>query len=110
MRVVLKIARELEHMAGFSVARLRSIGALLVSFALLIACHQIAAAQSSDHEGAERAASRFLSEFDSTDLGSIYGRMGPTFRQVYTQEQFVQQAGMMRLQLGGTAGGRLLVG
>jgi Protein of unknown function (DUF4019) len=94
-------------MVGFARARLRSIAA---SLALLFACIQIAAGQGSDKDGAERAASLFLSEFDSTDLGSLYSRMGPTFRQIYTQEQFVQQAGMMRLQLGGTAAGRLLVG
>lgn len=94
-------------MVDYVQAWLRGSAALL---ALLFACVQFATAQGSDKDTAERAASSFLSEFDNTDLSSIYARMGPTFRQVFSQEQFVQQAGMMRIQLGGTASGRLLVG
>jgi hypothetical protein len=70
----------------------------------------LAPAQPAEKDAAERVTSRFFGAFDSSELSAVYAGMGPTFRQTYTEQQFTQQVGMMRLQLGGSASGRVLVG
>jgi hypothetical protein len=92
--------------AGFR----RAVGVLCAALLLIFGLSLPATAQSAANEAAERATSRFLSDFDSSELSAVYAGMGPTFRQTYTERQFTQQAGMMRLQLGGSASGRVLVG
>jgi hypothetical protein len=60
---------------------------------------------------AEQVASAFLRAFDSDDLASTYQTYtGPTFQKGSNSQMFVQQGGIMRIQLGGPAKSRQLVG
>jgi hypothetical protein len=76
-----------------------------------VVCPAATAQVGSEKEAAERAAAQFAISLDSGDLGTIYNsRMAPSFRQFYTEQQFAQSVGMLRIQSGGPAQARLVEG
>jgi hypothetical protein len=86
------------------------LGAAAIMIAVVSAPH-VADGQSSEKTAAENAASGFLGRFDNGDLASIYtSRMSQSFRAINPQQQFIQQGGIMRIQAGGPAEARVLIG
>lgn len=64
-----------------------------------------------DRTAAEAAASGFLQKIDSSDLASLYrSTFSPRFKEMNSETTFVQNAGMLRIQTGGPAATRRLVG
>jgi hypothetical protein len=70
----------------------------------------LANAEDVDKVAAEQSAAQFWFGFDRGDLGQLYQSLSSGFRTVTPQQQFVQQTGMMRIQGGGPAQTRALVG
>lgn len=65
----------------------------------------------SDRSAVESAASSFLQRLDSGNLSSLYqAEASPRFKATTPESTFVQNVGMMRIQMGGPAGTRKLVG
>ena len=82
----------------------------IVILALCAATGGRAQAQGSD-SAAQSSAQSFLQDFDNGDLGLIYrNRIAGRFKTTTNQTAFVQNLGMNRIQLGGPAINRHLVG
>jgi hypothetical protein len=67
-------------------------------------------AQGIDKAAAEQTAGVFWVGFDRDDLSGLYRSLSPNFRSTTTEQQFVQLVGMMRIQAGGPAQSRSIVG
>lgn len=68
-------------------------------------------AQTSDKSSVEELAKQFLRAADETDIPGIYRDiMGASFRGQYPESLFEQNIGMSRIQQGGAAQSRELVG
>jgi hypothetical protein len=70
----------------------------------------VSQAQDAEQGAAEQSATQFWFGFDRGDLAQLYQSLAPEFRNTTSQQQFVQQSGMMRIQSGGPAETRALVG
>ena len=82
---------------------------LVVAFFLATSL-PVAFAQS-DRSAAEAVASNFLQRLDSGDLPSLYRTVvSPRFKTITSETAFAQNVGMIRIQLGGPAATRRLVG
>jgi Protein of unknown function (DUF4019) len=86
-----------------------TIFALLV-LALIFTAGNPAYAQNQDQSLAEESASQFWYSYDRGDLSTLYKSLSKAFRDQITETQFVQQVGMARIQAGGAAFTRTLVG
>jgi hypothetical protein len=81
----------------------------LVFLLLLLLPPHIAFSQ--DSSGAEDAATRFLRDLDSDDLAVVYDDyMSSSFKAQFDKRSFSQNSGMLRIQSGGPAMTRTLVG
>ena len=70
-----------------------------------------AAAPDAERDAAVRAALIFVTRYDEGDFGEIYDEeLGPTFKALVAKPVFVQQGGFIRVQSGGKALARELVG
>lgn len=82
---------------------------LVVAFFLATSL-PVAFAQS-DRSAAEAVASNFLQRLDSGDLPSLYRTVvSPRFKTITSETAFAQNVGMIRIQLGGPAATRRLIG
>jgi hypothetical protein len=62
-------------------------------------------------EAAEKAALVFVSRVEDGDLGDVYDEeLSPTFKALTSRAIFIQQSGFLRVQSGGRAAARELVG
>jgi hypothetical protein len=69
------------------------------------------AAAQTDRDNAESVATAWLRGIDGGDLSALYDQYGgPTLRQGLDKQQFIEQAGIIRIQTGGPATMRTLVG
>jgi len=65
----------------------------------------------SDRSAAEAAANGFLQRLDSGDPSSLYQtEVSPRFKANISESAFIQNIGMIRIQLGGPAATRKLIG
>jgi Protein of unknown function (DUF4019) len=88
---------------------------MLIASLLVLAASDAAVwdgrAQGSDRDRAEQEASSFLQGLDEADLTDVYRlHAGPTFMAGMPQDRFVEQLGIARIQSGGPATSRQLVG
>lgn len=97
----------------------RAILGMVAAFWLLVAPALSSAQPSGDQEkasraereAAETAALSFLARFEEGDLGNVYDtELSPSYRTLTARQLFVQQGSFMRLQSGGRAVARELVG
>ena len=83
----------------------------LLFIALLLLCSTIVFAQTGEEKAAENAAVSFLQRLHQGDLGDVYDtQLSSRFQNTTARKQFVQQGGMMRIQMGGPPSSRQLVG
>lgn len=69
------------------------------------------AAAQSDLDNATSVAEAWVTGIDGGDLGTLYDQYaGPTLRQGATRQKFIEQSGIVRIQAGGPAQARTLVG
>lgn len=81
------------------------LGTFVLSMSISVAFAQ------SDRAAAETTAENFLRRLDSGDLPSLYQSVAsPRFKKDFSQTAFVQSVGVMRIQTGGPASTRKLVG
>jgi hypothetical protein len=84
--------------------------------ALIVLCFAVglsypAFSQTSDKAQAELVAAAFLRGLDNGDLSKLYETAaGPTLKEQVSQEVFTESAGISRIQIGGIATSRSLVG
>lgn len=91
--------------------RPRIFGAFVFLVMVLVSSTSKAAdAQNQDQRLAEEGANQFWFSYDRGDLSTLYKSLSKAFRDQITEAQFVQQVGLMRIQAGGTALTRTLVG
>ncbi|WP_186456882.1 DUF4019 domain-containing protein [Sphingomonas suaedae] len=70
-----------------------------------------ATVDSDSKEDAESAALSFVTRFEEGDPGEIYDEeLSPSFKALTARQNFVQQSGFLRLQSGGRALARELIG
>lgn len=89
------------------------LGAIAVSAIVIdpAAAQDDATAVSDLKREAEAAALNFVSRFEEGDPGDIYDQeLSPSFKTLTARQNFVQQSGFLRLQSGGRALARELVG
>lgn len=83
--------------------------ALLLSLAVPVAAQT--GGQDRQHQAAVNAAQSFVTRFEEADLGDVYDReLSSTFKALMARDMFVQQGGIVRVQSGGSALARELVG
>ena len=91
----------------------RLVGFVLIVLSLVVCpmAGRSAAQQTTEYTTAEAEAVSFLRGLDQGDLADVYKlHAGPTLIAGLTQERFVQQIGISRIQSGGPAKSRVLVG
>ncbi len=83
----------------------------VTGLALMVASVGPAVAQSGDKSQAEETASQFLRAADGSDLATVYkDLLGPSFHAQISESLFEQNEGVWRIQQGGAAKSRTLIG
>lgn len=83
---------------------------VLLVLVLIFSAGKSAYAQDEDQRLAEESANQFWYGYDRGDLSTLYKSLSKAFRDQITETQFVQQVGLSRIQGGGAAFTRTLVG
>ncbi|WP_332862026.1 DUF4019 domain-containing protein [Janthinobacterium svalbardensis] len=95
-----------------SIALRLQVGAKLIAlFLFMLSALMVGPAQAQTAASAENVAKSFVTHLEIGGFGEIYDEdLGPTFKQGVKKDQFVSQMGMLKIQTGGTAQARQLVG
>jgi len=97
--------------AKFAARILRRAKITCYLFLLILGAVIVESAQAQATTSAESVAKNFVLHLEAGSFGDIYDEdLGPTFKQGVKKDMFVSQMGMMKIQNGGSAQARQLIG